>query len=701
MNAATSTLMNSLQRKIFILITVVTCVGFIGISDITSSYDETNLSPLYTAKIDTSTKYLLQKMSALELSASMAPRLAVVFNGALNQTPEFTYLAIMDEKKDLLVEAGDRPGGLVNLDQKQPQQFFDEQIIHVHPLSGTALSTRLRGPRGGHGSVLLVGTKNGGLRGHLFDRLPVLLSALLAIVWLGFEIVRSVLNIHMRIPFQVLADQMARIRVGDFRSKIPPQPSNPFTNMAKSLNTFVNRINGHFVVMQILAGDLETNGDPANQQTRKRLSAHMAQLLDRFYFAEDGKTPPASPAPASAIRLPLFLLSFTELLTYSFFPNFAAEFHTPESGLDIHLFMALPLSLFFAAAALASATVHFWSARLPLNTILIIAALLSFVGYGGLAFSTSLYDLLIWRGITGLAIGLFFAACQKFVLPFAAPDSFSGSMNTFSRPLLAGGLLGVSFGGVLASHLLFSEVVLIAALCALISAVTLMGTLRHLSEIWPDLGQSEAPCGFFTLLSTTRFSVFLILAILPSRAVLSGVFFLLIPVYLSELGFGPVETGWVLAAAALINFILLPVFAGLADRYSLVKLPIFTGFLFIGAAAVSLTQWQNALTVISVAIIIGFGLAFNLAPTLAALPKLCAKEFSSPDRARVVMIYRAVEAVGMLAGPLILAGLAGTMGYGQILYSIGGAILLIAALFGIFFSIFRLQPKVPDDAPHP
>ncbi len=690
MRLAKKALTIAIPRKVYLLLTLFIIISFAGITGLSLVRDASSLKPLLDAKIETARSSLLQKINSPQRPNRSFRNLGALFSQTLTQVPEFTYLAIIDGNQKLRVEAGSRPPGLVNLDLRRATQEISNLTVHTAKIEALAEHGDLR---------ILIGVDGNILHHRLLRSLPALLTALMVIVGIGFVIFRGLLDVQVFSSLRAVQALMDRIGAGDFRAGLSPVPGKFLTEMTDMLNSFVSQVNGHFVIMGILAKDIEAEPGPGNQQTRKRLSAHIAQLLNRFHFAEGDSIPALSAASPTAIRLPLLLITFAETLSYVFLPEHIAGIHTLQSELATNLFIATPITTTIAATLIGWAISSYWSNRTSLKSVLVVSAIMSSLGFAGAAYSASYESLMIWRALSGLALGNVFGSCQNYVSRFASEENFAESQNVFFLPLLAGGLLGFTLGGLFADVMELSEIFAVSASLALLMALLTISTLHNIPEFQIRQEPTEAPGLFPNLLTNLRFILFIALGVLPSRIVLSGFLLFLAPVYLFNLEIGALPTGWILASAVLFIILLTPVMSRLADKYGLIILAIFAGFIIFGAVAMAMTQWQNALTVISVTFAIGFGHALVLAPSLSALPRLCEQEFSVGGPAPVLKVYRLTEGFGVMAGPVIAAILADRFGYAQTIFYLGCAILISAILFGLAFVILRLQPEDAGQPP--
>jgi MFS family permease len=683
-----SSLFANVQRKVFGLVGALVITAFAGLGGMFVFDGGTHLNNTFKAKIEVATKALLREVSRKPHGENQVADLESTFTKLRTRAPELTYIAVMDHGRTLLLETGLRPAGLSTLKTNVAKQVIGNQDVHVSRLTLTPESGSL---------YVLIGVEADFIHHRLSEQVMVWAATLLGLLWIAYEIVNTVLNTRLHSPLQTLQTLMGRIGAGDFRAGIPSTRSKLFGGLTEVLNNFTKRVNGHFSVMGVLAADLEAESSADNQLTRKRLGAHMAQLLNRFHFAEGGQLPSLVQASPSAIRLPLFLFTVTETLSYAVLPKLAQGFYDAGDQLALNLFTVLPVAVAIGGALLGSTISVYGFRRYPLKTLSTTSAVLMFAGFVGASQSTTMEGLMFWRALSGFGFGMVAAACQNYVSLFASDENFSEQMKDFVLPLMSGGIVGVTMGGILQGYadppLLFG----ISALGALLTGLLSFGPLNNVPAPASE-GPADDPFPVLKSLSRNpRLILFGSLSVLPAQIILGGFCFFLAPVYLTELGLDPMETGSILAFIFLIILVLTPPVARLADKYGLTLFSMCAGFVMMGAMAISLIQWQNALTVITVAGGIGIGQSLLIAPSLAALPRLAPDIFSAVGVGPVLSFHRLVVGLGLLAGAVGAALLSDAVGHAMAIYYLGWLSFIIAAVFGLTFAILRLQPPQQDE----
>ena len=688
-----------LQRRVMILLVFLITMSLGAITLYSMAFDEADLRSDFEDNMDGAATSLQSKLHTLlapdlsqELNTDLNPeRISALFRETLKIEKEFVYLAIMDDAGKLIIETGLRPPGLGRSTQHAPKFLAGEQIVRALELSPTSGGGKLKA---------LIGVRENQLNTHLKQRNLFLLIVCLIFLWVGYEARKFIFSITVISPMNRVWGLMGRIGDGDFRGRLAPASSTVFSPLIHTLNQIIARANNHYVYMQSLANNLEEKNNATSEQTRKRLGAHLSQLLNRFHFAEGGAAQVLLARSPEDIRFVLFLFVFAEELSRSFFPQFARSFPVDVNAMSTDMFIALPISLFLLSSILVLVFSEILNTRFGPRRLLVIGAILAVVGFTGTALSESAEGLLASRGLSGLAYGLIIATCQTYVARMATEEDWAQGICAFIVPLSIGALLGASMGGILAEHLPFNHVFLISAVTSVIGlGVCFMAIEKPPESIAPPpLSMNFSWVSDF---SNFRYLMFILFGAIPARLMVSAILFYLVPLYLSDIGNGPAMIGLVLMIYYLFIAFGSPLLARLADKYELLVLPVFAGSMISGAVMLGLGQWQNTLTLTIVVGFLGIGHTLIIAPLISALPKVSGATFQSTGPAAGLNLYRICEGTGAIAGPILAAILSARFGYTQAFFYLACFNLLSALVFGGFFMFARLVPVQPVENPLP
>jgi MFS family permease len=386
--------------------------------------------------------------------------------------------------------------------------------------------------------------------------------------------------------------------------------------------------------------------------------------------------------PVNFIRWPFFLLVFSESLSLSFFPIFVEEFYSPNWGLSREFVVGLPISIFMFIWAISLPVGGVWSDSVGRRRAFVSGALITALGLVLTAFTFSLIDLLVWRSLTAIGYGLVFITVQGFITDNTNQSNRNKGMATFVATFFAGSLSGSAIGGILADHIAMPTIFLLSAILSLGAALFVARFIvGGGGSIRPKLSLAtiKEVCTDRSFLMVTLFSA------IPSKIALTGFLYFSTPLFLSSLEASKSTAGRVMMLYGLFIICLSSVVAQYADRFK-TRLPLI---LFGGAAgslAIAIPATVPSLGGLMVSIaLLGVAHAISVPSQLTFITEtnqvLCARL----GLGQVVGIFRLMERVGNIVGPMIfgvfisLLGIAQAFGWLSIL--IGSATVILAIWF--------------------
>ena len=207
-----------------------------------------------------------------------------------------------------------------------------------------------------------------------------------------------------------------------------------------------------------------------NAQIDAGIAERVQQVCDRIdqrYKFTGGKE--LRQRNAAQIRVPLFLFIFSEELSRSFLPIYVDGFSTPDIGMSEEILIGLPITLFMLMAAVITPIGGILSDRFGARRVFLTGIVPAIVGYVGTSLAQGYFDLILWRGLSGLGYGLIFIAAQAWVADHADNRNRAQGMAVFVGAVFAGALCGPSIGGILADRIGFEATFLVAAALAVTS----------------------------------------------------------------------------------------------------------------------------------------------------------------------------------------------------------------------------------------
>lgn len=404
----------------------------------------------------------------------------------------------------------------------------------------------------------------------------------------------------------------------------------------------------------------------------------------------------AASEPASAVggmRAALFLFMLAEELSRSFLPLYTRDLYTPVPGLSETLMMGLPIGLFMFLVAVFTPFAGAWADRFGSRRTLLLGTLPAVAGFAGTAMAGSLAELLLWRGACALGYAVMFIGAQGFVARHTPADRRARGMAQFVAAVIVAGLCGAPLGGILADQFGYRATFVVSALLALAAAaaVTLLPAdpVERVRRRPFHMGDAAA------LLGNPRFLALLMFSSVPTKLMLTGYLFYLVPVSLHAAGETPAGIGRLMMTYGLIIVLLGPWVSKMADRTGRHALFAGLGGLIGGAGTLAILHEQGVAGILIGIAALGIAHAFNNATQLALVPEICRADCARMGESSVFAVYRLLERGGSVIGPLLAAALADRFGIQAALVALG----VIGMLCGTAFCVvFLLTPSTDPTA---
>jgi predicted MFS family arabinose efflux permease len=475
------------------------------------------------------------------------------------------------------------------------------------------------------------------LRDIVFDILTVLVVAMLV----AFELMRLLLAASFASPLRAMHEFFARIASGDFRRAL-----------ARDFFGGIGRLNGR--INAIVA---ELN---ARARGRQAAGAEMPAGLS-FDLAGEGGTVRTS--AIESIRWAFFLLIFAESLSLSFFPIFVAQFYDPAFGLPLPVVIGIPITVFMLVWAITMPFAGTWCDRIGYRLAFSVGAAMTTIGLVLTAYSTSLVDLLLWRSITAVGYGIVYVTTQAYITVSVSAKEGTQGQAMFLASFFTGSLSGAAIGGILVDRLGFAMTFLLSAG---LSAAAALYVLRSLGDETGRTVVSKAPklAEFKLLLRHKHFAIVTFLSAVPAKVALAGFLYYSVPLYLKGLGYNQSITGRVMMAYGLAIILIGPMVARLADRAPTRR----WRFVMLGGYAAALAMTVPLLVDDmkgAVIAVIGLGIAhaIGVSPQMTLITDRCSETVREVGPATAVGIFRLVERIGTITGPLLLGAMIAASGF--------------------------------------
>jgi predicted MFS family arabinose efflux permease/HAMP domain-containing protein len=457
----------------------------------------------------------------------------------------------------------------------------------------------------------------------------------------AFEVMRVLLAASFATPLRAINEFFTRIASGDFRR-----------TLARDFFGGIGRLNGRInaIVSELNAG-------------ARRRQAAGATMPPGLSFDLSGERSSVRASAIENIRWSFFLLIFAESLSLSFFPIFVAQFYDPAFGLPLHVVIGIPITVFMLVWAITMPFAGTWCDRIGYRLAFSVGAAMTTIGLFLTAYSTSLADLLLWRSITAVGYGIVYVTTQAYITVFVPTKEGTQGQAMFLASFFTGSLSGAAIGGILVDRLGFAMTFLLSAG---LSAIAALYVLRSLGD---ETGRTVAKkaltlADFKLLVRHKQFAIVTFLSAVPAKVALAGFLYYSVPLYLKGLGYNQSITGRVMMGYGLAIILIGPMVARLADqaqtrRWRFVMLGGYAAAL---AMAVPLLVEDMKGAVIAV---IGLGVAHavGVSPQMTLINDRCGETVREVGQATAVGIFRLVERIGTVTGPLLLGAMIALSGF--------------------------------------
>ncbi|MET3134261.1 MFS family permease/HAMP domain-containing protein [Oxalobacteraceae bacterium GrIS 1.11] len=673
--------MRQLQTRLVLLTTTMLVLSALLLSWLALRHFEQALPPEMArtvAAVGDSVSEVLEKAHEHGVPLDEMVGAQEYLNTVREDNPGIAYILLIDASGQPLYESGyDALGDRPSLERLGEQTTTDISTGKTGAYFSTSVPLVFQSNR--------VGTLHLGQRAALvkqqvqeisYDVVTVLVVASL----IALELLRFVLTFVIATPVAVTRDFLARVRKGDFSHYLPFDHLSGIGQLSARLNRVVAHINRRYQALQEQGG-------------AEHFKHMMKQRLSGYRFHAPGRHPILFSAVLDHIRWPFFLLIFADSLSLSFFPIFVGQFYSLEMGISKNIVIGLPISIFMFTWALSMPWAGMWSDRAGHRKSFILGATITTVGLVLTACAQSLYDLLLWRSLTALGYGLVFITTQSYVSNNTAPTHRTRSMAIFLSTFFAGSLSGSAIGGILSDRLGYNSTILLSALLSAASAMFILGFLRTNPDSDATPRRKLSFNDFKLLLRNKKFSAITFLAAIPAKIALTGFLYYSVPLYLKLLGNNQSTTGRVMMAYGLAIIFLSPFVAKMADKIGRLRWFVAIGGYAAAAAMFVIYCFDSTIGLLASITLLGIAHAIGVSPQLALINDLCKEVVQEVGSGTVTGIFRLIERLGNVLGPIIAGILIAQFGFNGAFLGIGIVSLVCTTIFTAVFLWFDRHPS--------
>jgi len=252
-------------------------------------------------------------------------------------------------------------------------------------------------------------------------------------------------------------------------------------------------------------------------------------------------------------------------------------------------------------------------------------------------------------------------------------------------------LCGAAIGGILVERIGFRAVLFLSTALALAAIAFVLTFLPKTRPAAAVVRRRVRLADFGILLKNARFLALVVCVAIPAKVALTGVMNYTAPLYLKQIGNSPATIGRVLMSYGLVMIFVAPLVGNLADKYGNRKRFIQVGGLLAGIGLMSAVAQPGTIGIWLSVCLLGLAHAIGVSSQLAFLPELGWADGMEKEQGTIMGVFRLIERVGSIVGPLMAGVLIAALGFPRTFMSIG--VLIIAGV--IFFSLTLLVFKIP------
>lgn len=628
----------------------------------------------------------------------------------LKKYPELVYLFIADDTGKILYHSGNIDNAQLSTNTLSEQQLRSDlalqasfstrliegsqDLLHLLPLGDQTQrpAESLYLPltdKAQHYGAIQVGIDSGYIRTQLTDVFFDIAIVLIAVLLVSFEVVMVLVMFYISGPLQRSESILKRQANGDF-SVNDGQPGRG------SIGSFIGALNKDSQVLQQhfrTALDQATNGqsavisDPSDIPQMPGLGNRLRKMAERFNLLKVLREKQGNITDA---RIPLFVFSFAEELQKSFMPLFVAEYYEPNPWFDKEIMVGLPISVFMFVIAAATPFAGSWVDRWGTKKLFLWGLVPAIAGYLGCALASNVYEIIASRGVTAIGYAIITISCQGYIAAIVTAENRAKGMAIFVGVLMTATMCGTALGGIIADRIGYQPVFLLSAVLAGFAGVLAWLMLSESVDKADKKTASSKTNSVMALARNIRFVCIVLFCAIPTKIILTGFLYYLVPLYLVSLDASQSEVGRVMMIYSLIIIPLGPIASQLADRSGKMIELVIMGTVLSGAILISLFGEASMMAMVLAVAMMGAAHSILKAPLIAAAMEAAE---ATPDvgRTAALGVLRTSERIGSVIGPVLVASLLAIYDYGEAMVIIGTGIVISGIVMGIYLKTTTRQ----------
>ncbi|MEI6206923.1 MAG: MFS transporter [Desulfuromonadales bacterium] len=612
-----------------------------------------------------------------------------LFKGVIEDNPEFGFLAISDVQGKILYHFGDplvdasaymsskgllnEAGQLVATGGKLKSASLGKHHVVSLPIFSTEHSII---------GLLHIGIKASYVQNILNELLLDLAVILVVSLFVAFEVLYFISGGKQSGQFDMLCRTIGAAINNDFTQRGYHAGRDELGRVAALIDAAINKINERYVGLVAKA----RNSGVLTPEMIPDKVADTIGIKKKIRFGEPGNETQSYSNYLGTLRAPLFLSLMAEDLSRSFIPLFTKQLYVPAKGISAEFILGMPIMVFMLLVAVLQPVLAGWSERIGRKQSLLIGMLTGCFAFVMTANAFSIYDLLLWRALSGVSWAIVFVASQGLILDKATANTRTRDIAFFVGVIMVSSLCGPPIGGILADNLGFRATFYVSAGLSLVAVIVLLRFLEGDTNVSGLVQRKLRLLDIVSVLSNWRFLLLILTAGIPAKIALIGICFYLIPLYVTHLGDSSAMAGRVLMLYGLVMVIGVPIAARISDHMRKRKEFIGVGLILSGITGFFVLLGNNIFVPICIVLLLGLAQAISIAPQTAFVADICNEEITRLGEGTVYGVYRLMERIGNVLGPILAALMLNFFGFKGAFGSIG-LLLIVSGI--VFAAVFR------------
>ncbi len=402
--------------------------------------------------------------------------------------------------------------------------------------------------------------------------------------------------------------------------------------------------------------------------------------------------------PYHYIRPFVFLFFIAYNLPLSFFPMFVETLYEPLWGLPAEVLIGLPISVFMLFLAMSMLLVGRWLDRFGWYKPLLLGISLFMGGFIMTAYAEGYMELVLYRAISAVGMGIGFMGFQQFVIENTDTRNRNLGFASFLGAFFAGEIVGAVIGGMLADRLGYTNIFLLSSVVSGLAMIGIVLLFRRYGITRRSRVEKEkvTVAQLFGALRDREFLAVVIFQAIPAKIALVGFLMYFVPLYLAHIGTLQSDVARIVMCYALMLVLVGPLISHKLAKPAYRRYYIFVGGLITGSSMALFAFSSEAYIVLLLVAALGIAHSFSLSSQASLIAET--RLVGTLGLGAGMGVYRFWERVGNVAGPFIMAGLIASSGYQQAVMMLGIGIILSSLLYITLLFGIPSREEVPTES---